>query len=279
MRWPAVVCALVLGTAPALPRTHAEDDPEPAAAVIVQRALERARWADEQGFEARYACRLLSGVEEEDGERRTRLYALVRIEGRPFYRLLEVEGGALDADEQVRQRKREETFREQVAAGRAPEADSPEDDDDENLRFDEDLVSRYDARLLGREVVEGRPAWLFAYQPKQGRLPEKRRIDKLLNRSRGRIWFDAETYEVARLEFELVETVRFLWFLGSVSELSGHYVRRPVDGVWLPGEGEMTIRARRLLSSIQRRHTAAWSDYAPFPAEPQGRPVPAATAH
>jgi hypothetical protein len=272
----ALAGALFLSSSSAPARGGAEAHPD--AELIVQRALERASWADEQGFESRYACRLLSGVEEAEGERHTKLYELVQLAGRPFYRLLEVDGGPLDEDEQARQRKREKGFQARVAAGEALEADSPEDDDDENIRFDEDLVSRFDARLLGRDVVEGRPAWVFSYEPKREELPERRRIDKLLNRCRGRIWFDAETYEVARLEFELTETVRFLWFLGSVSQLEGYYVRRPVDGVWLPGEGEMSLDARRLFSSIRRRHTAAWSDHSPFP-EPETRPLPAATAH
>lgn len=236
---------------------------------IVGRAVERARWAAEQGFESRYACRLRTRIEELDGdggldEEKTRTYELVLVNGHPYYRLVLVEGEPLEGKERRREAKREAEFREELAEGQAPEADSPEDDDDENIAFDEDLVRRYEAELVGRDVVEGRPAWLVRYAPRAEPLPEERRMDKLLNRSRGRIWFDAETYEVARVEFELTETLRFFWFLGSVSELTGYYVRRPVDGVWLPGEGAMTIHARKLVSRIRRRHTARWTDYRLF---------------
>jgi hypothetical protein len=200
----------------------------------------------------------------EASDQSNRLYELVRVAGRPYFRLVAVDGKPPDRDQLIREQKREAGFRRETAEGRTPEADSPEDDDDENIRFDEDLVSRYDARLVGRELVAGREAWLFEYRPKPEPPPERRRVDALLNRSRGRIWFDVETHEVARLEFELAERVRFYWFLGSVTELSGYYVRRPVDGVWLPREGEMTIESRRLFTSSRKRHRAAWSDYRPF---------------
>jgi len=254
----------------ALPAGSSAAGDEVSVETIVHRAVERARWADEQGFESRYACRLLTGVEELDGageveEEKTRTYELVRLDGHPYYRLVRVEGEPLDADERAKEAKREAEFRKKAAEGEVAEADSPDDDDDENIAFDEDLVARYDAELVGPDVVEGRQAWLVRYAPKATPLPEGKRIDKLLNRSRGRIWFDAKTFEVARVEFELTETLRFFWFLGSVSELSGYYVRRPVDGVWLPGEGAMTIHARKLLSGIRRRHTARWTQYRPFP--------------
>jgi hypothetical protein len=79
------------------------------------------------------------------------------------------------------------------------------------------------------------------------------------------IWSATETWEVARLEFELMRTVRFWWFLGVVSEVRGYYERMPVDGVWLPSRGSLSIRGRALFDVIRRDQSAVWSDWARFP--------------
>jgi len=232
----------------------------PSADEIVARAVERAREAKEQGLEDGYSYRMEYSVEKltpagEVEERVDDVYRLVRVAGRPYLELLTRDDRELTEEERADERERRREFEEAVRTqGEAPE-------ERERIDFDGDLVSRYDAELLGVEVVEGRPAFALRYSPRPGRLPDRRRIDKVLNRSRGKIWIDRETYEVSRLEFEMTDRVRFLWFLGSVSELRGFYVRQPVDGVWLPDRGEMYLHARILFRTSRRRQAARWVDF------------------
>jgi len=229
----------------------------PPADEIVARAVERARQAKERGLEDGYSYRMEYSVEKltpagEVEERVDDVYRLVRVGGRPYLELVSRDGRELTAEEHEQERERRREFEEAIREqGEAPE-------ERERIEFDGDLVSRYDAELLGVEAVEGRPAYALRYSPRPGRLPDRRRIDKVLNRSRGKIWIDRETYEVARLEFEMTDRVRFLWFLGSVSELRGFYVRQPVDGVWLPDRGEMYLHARMLFRTSRRRQAARW---------------------
>lgn len=119
-------------------------------------------------------------------------------------------------------------------------------------------------RLEGIETMDGRPTYKVSFSPKPGRLAWRGYIEKALNHVRGRIWIDSATYEIARLEFELMEKTRFGWFLGSVSELKGFYARNAVDGVWLPSHGELSLEARALFRTIRRRQRAEWTDFVPW---------------
>jgi hypothetical protein len=257
----------------AWPAGAAEDaSGTPTADAIVERALERAERNDEERPEADFRYGLVSTLEKLDAEgaieeRNEKRYRLDLVEGHPFLRLLEIDGKPLSDEDAENAANRERAFREAIRererSGAEPE--EPREHED-TIYFDRDLVSRYRAELLEVRPYADRLAWVLRYEPGPGELPERRRVDKLLNATRGIIWIDTETHEVARLEFELMRTVRFWWFLGSVSHLSGYYERLPVDGVWLPSRGSLAIRGRALFNPIRRDQTAVWSDWARFDA-------------
>lgn len=242
----------------------------PSAEVIVERALERAGRNDEQRPEADFGYRLVSTLEKLDDkgaveEGSQKRYQLVLVEGHPFLRLLEIDGKALAGEDAANEQNRESEFREKILERERSGAQlEPPKEHEDTIYFNEDLVSRYRAEILERRPFADREAWVLRYGPKPGDLPQGRRVDKLLNVTGGIIWIDTETYEVVRLEFELMRTVRFWWFLGSVSHVSGYYERMPVDGVWLPSRGRLSIRGRALFRWIRTDQAAAWSDWTRF---------------
>ena len=149
--------------------------------------------------------------------------------------------------------------------------DPPEpDEDDTNVIFNADLLNRYTAVLTGIREVRGRPAFVLAFEPKPGDLPVRRRIDSALNKSHGEIWIDQETYEIARITFELMERVRLWWgILGSVSEARGNFERTPVGGdAWLASEVDMYFQLRVLFRTSRQRETTHWSQFEPLGDQP-----------
>jgi hypothetical protein len=239
---------------------HAPDASVPSSEEVFERAIASASESQAQWREGQYVYRLLSSVEkyEKNGDIKQQIdsvYDAVVLEGEPYLRLTERNGKPLDEDAQAKERERQEEFVAKVRSGEKPPRDETQVD------FDHELVDRYETQFEGVEDVEGRPAFVYDYAPRPGKLPERRRMDRVFNHSRGRIWIDKEDYEVARLEFEMEHEVRFWWFMGSISELRGYYVRRPVDGVWLPAEGAMYIRGRVVFRSIRQRHEASWIDF------------------
>ena len=70
----------------------------------------------------------------------------------------------------------------------------------------------------------------LSFEPKSGKLPVRRRNDRTLNNSRGRVWLDQESYEIARVEFELKGPTRISWrILGFISRVDGMLDRKEGD--------------------------------------------------
>jgi hypothetical protein len=233
---------------------------------IVDRAVERAKWKDNENYEAKFRFKIRTQSEKlgKNGdvkEREERLYVNDPIDGVPYPRLVEKDGKPLTDKDLKKEGQREEKFRKRrEKKGK----DSPSDDDD-RVAFDEDLVGRYDVDLEGVENANGRAAYVVSFKPKADRLPVKKRIDRALNKSFGKLWIDIETYEIAQLEFELQEKIRIWWgFIGSISEMRGHLEQEPVNGdedVWLPRRFRIYMNGRILFKSLHRNENLQWSDF------------------
>lgn len=235
----------------------------PSAKVILKKALERAEWAEERNIAGRYRFQFLSVNEKLDGDGRVReeekrLYESIPIQGAPFERLLEIDGRPLTEKEQRKEEKREAEFRKKLAKGK-----SGEPDEKNRMRFDEELTGRYRFEVESRQALEGRDCWVLAFEPRPGELPVKRRIDHALNKSAGRIWVDAETHEISRVEFRLIDKVRLWWgMIGSISQLEGRIDRsRIAQGAWMPSEVEFYLKGRIFFSSLHFRQKIHWGSF------------------
>ena len=163
---------------------------------IVERAIERAKWKDNKNFDARFSFRMFNESEKLDQkgqveEREERVYENQPIDGAPYMRLVEKDGQPLTEEELEKERKREVKYRKRLANKSQP-------DDEDRVAFDEELVSRYNVHRQGMEDIRGRTAYIISFDPKSGPLPAKKRMDYALNKSAGRLWIDAKTYEIAQ---------------------------------------------------------------------------------
>ena len=246
----------------------ASSQPDPNASslevrTIIDRALERAAWAEEQDFQSGFRHSMTQQTREFDGdgeltENEVRLYRVEPYRGVLFPKLLTKNGEPISGDDVTIEEKRWEAFE---AALDNP-AHEPEEDEFE-MRFNEELIGRYTATLDGIQDLRDRPTFVLSFEPRSDKLPVRRRIDHALNKSRGEIWIDQETYEIARVSFQLMERVRLWWgILGSISEASGHFERRPVaDDTWLATELDIYFQLRVLFSTTRRGETTQWSEF------------------
>ena len=255
---------LLAGVA-ALSASTAQPDPtNTEVRAIIDRALERAAWAGEQAFEARYRHAMAQRTRKFDNqgeveEDEKRLYSVEPVRGVPYARLVSKNGGPIEGDDLRTERERWRDFLE--ALDKDPDED--EDEEDENIVFNDEQLDRYTARLDGIRDLRGRPSYVVLFEPKPGKLPVRRQIDRALNRSRGELWIDQATYEIARVNFELIGRVRLWWgILGSISDVTGHFEREPItEDVWLPTEVDIYYHVRVLFSTRRRSETTHWSDF------------------
>ena len=241
---------------------------------ILERAVARASTVEARRPEARYTFQLRTVTTKHKGDGRIesvekRLWESVPIGGAPYQRLIAKDDRPLTAKEARKEQDREAKFRRTRAERRGS---SKEEDE---IRFDRALIDRYQVRLTGCSGALGREAYRIAFEPKRDRVKERRRLDQVLNRVRGEIWIDIETFEIQQVRFALLdgESVRLgpklLGFLGGLSGLAGRFVRAPVaGGDWLPRELEVDFRGRAFFRSFHLRERTVWEGFAPLLATP-----------
>ena len=259
----AIVLLAWAGTG-ALPRGQ-DPTPQPSEKEILSRALERGLANAEQRVEEKYNFRILRVEEKLDKNARPtrvekRLYQIVRYGGVRYERLLEKDGEPLSTKEQRSERRKEDKFRRRIERkGDAGKTDGNE------VRFNRDLVGRYHFRVEGTGELHGRKVYRLSFEPKNEKLPVRRRMDRALNNSRGRVWLDQESYEIARVEFELIRPTRIWWgILGSISRVEGMLDRKKgKDGVWFPSYFRLYLKGRILFRSLHSRREAHWSHFEP----------------
>jgi hypothetical protein len=230
---------------------------------ILERALDRD--AKIRELNPNSAFTFFTSVESEDldkkGNRKkleTRLYENVPYPGTSYARLIEIDGQPLSTEERREEQKRERDFLEKLEKG-----ELPNQDDEGRVPFDEELVSKYDFDLQGIEEVNGRQAYVLSFRPKPGKLQARRRIDRALNKSKGTLWIDRDSYAISKLEFELIDRIRIWWgVIGSLSKMRGRLELQPVDeSLWLPSRFEFYINGRIFFRTFHRARTIHWTGF------------------
>ena len=236
--------------------------------LIIERALRRAKRAEEQAIAARYRHTLIQRARtfNEDGETiadEKRLYRVEPVRGVPYAKLVAKNGNPIEGDDLRTERTRWHAFLKELNSDPTEKDPVKEQKEDNDLVFNEDMVARYTADLQGIRKLRGRPSYVLSFKPLSGRLPVRRRLDYALNKSRGEIWIDRATYEIARVSFQLMERVRIWWgILGSISDATGHYERRPItEDVWLATELDLYFHRRILFSTTRRGQTSLWDQF------------------
>ena len=155
------------------------------AELIVERALHRAAKQDESHVELGFESRGESQIESINGDglvtkTETASYLRYALEGFLYDELVEKDGMALSDDDAREERERKAKFvREARSHAARGEEYIP---NDMNVGFDRELMERYKTNLVGNELVRGHFCWVIGFEPRDGQLPDNRRMDKALNR-------------------------------------------------------------------------------------------------
>ena len=210
-----------------------------------------------------YAYEKRSLVEElDDKEKATKstekLYKVVLIGGLPYSRLVKIQGQELTGKELEKQNQRETAFREKVTRVDFKKKAAKK----EGLATPE-LVNRFDYKILGREMVEGRATLVVTFAAKAN-APEDSMEDKVINRVFGTLWVDEEEAEIAKLDASVRGPVPLGWFgaVGSLKKFQAIFERsRMPDGVWVNRKGVFFVIARQLFTSMRMRTTEESSGF------------------
>jgi len=179
------------------------------------------------------------------------------VGGEPFYELLERDGEPATERDLRKEAQRRARFRETLESddGMAHETGL-------GFAISEAMLARYDFELAGRHPEHG---WQLTFRPKAGDLPERRRIDQVLNRLEGVLWIDPDDFGLTRAEFSLREPLR-IWagMLGSLTSFEGRFEQiRLAPGDWLPSKLRLEMDGWAPFYSLSRRVELDWTGYEP----------------
>ena len=118
-----------------------------------------------------------------------------------------------------------------------------------DILLNADLVSRFQFTLIGRALVNGRPAFVVDFVPVNKKLPERNLKERFVNKAAGRIWIDADDYSLVKAEVHLTQQVNVAWGLvGAVWKFHYGFERmRTGDGLWYPVHVDWHLEGREVV--------------------------------
>jgi hypothetical protein len=185
--------------------------------------------------------------EVEKVEKRT--YRTILLEGHRYLELIKFDDKALDKDKKKEEAKNREKFLKRIH-----KKEKPDDEDEEDLTWDE-VAEKYEFIQLPPE--EG-AAYVISFKPRSGKLKERTRIEKVINRLAGTFWVSSD-YNIIKASADLLTPVKYGWgIVANVDELHVNYAQNKVDDVWLPGNFNFHFKARILVknrnSEVENRY-------------------------
>lgn len=237
----------------------------PSVAEIVDRFVERSERQEKLAIEIGFESFMKSTVESlnakgEITDVRTSVYRRYPLEGTIYLELVERDGRPLeDGAAREAQRRKARFIREVRRHAARGETYTP---DERGVKFNRELMRRYRTSLVGTDEVRGHNCWVIRFEPREGPLPEVRRMDKALNRSEGRIWVTQDGYNMARVSFEMREPVRYMWgILATLRSVAGQADFEMVrTDLWMPKRLRLELDLTVLLGvkDIRRRIRNSW---------------------
>jgi hypothetical protein len=135
--------------------------------------------------------------------------------------------------------------------------------DQENRSFLRDVLEAFDFRLIGEEMVGGRPAYVLQATPHPG-YHAHGKYGKMFSKVEGRLWVDKQDFGWIKVDGEVTQSFSMGLFVARVQRGS-HIILEQTsvgDAVWVPKRLEVRASARILfLKSLDIERILTYSDY------------------
>jgi hypothetical protein len=218
----------------------------PSVQEVLRQAVARTQQTEVAG--SAYTYTKVNTVEELDSggkvkERKENVYQVRFQGGSSSAKLLGVDGHIPSGADLKRHAENEGGFRQFLGKPKGAKGDNRES------FLTPELVSRFDFKLCGQELINARNSYRVSFRAKSPGMPQHHLVDKVLDRLSGTLWIDAVDFEVARADVQLDSEVDLLGgFIGCLRKLDFTMSRvRMADGVWLSGNCEGNFDGRKLL--------------------------------
>ena len=220
---------------------------------IMRRTVAKADAASNAGPRASYLYYKTSTTEKLNGsgkvlERKEKLIEIKSGKGSVIH--MKLNGKPVPLEELQREQAQAQTEDQRMNDSRV----ARRNDNWERLLTTE-LISRYKFTLAGHEQLNSRLTYILTFKPARGDLPVREISDRFINNLFGKIWVDAEDFEIAKADLSLRSEVT-LWggILGSLRKFDYKVERlRLPDGVWFNRSARGEFVGRKFLERVSLR--------------------------
>jgi negative regulator of sigma E activity len=167
---------------------------------------------------------------------------IIHVNGIPFEQLTEHNGRPPSAEEKSKQAAKLDKLKRETPQERAARLRKEKQ---ESASLTHDVLQAFDYRLIGTEVVNGRPAYVLQAAPRPGYRAESK-YGKMIARVEGKIWVDQQDLSWVKADGQVIEPFSMGLFLARVlrgSHITMEQTRLP-DGIWLPKQIEVRANAK-----------------------------------
>lgn len=240
---------------------------------IVRRAMERdvRNWEQEKNYT--FIQRIEQRELNSDGtmkSRKSQTEEIIFLYDQPYAHLIKRDDQPLsDAEARKVEKKLNDTMEKrshETPADRQKRLADFEKRHREEHEFLLEVPDAYDFRIVNEELLNGRPAYVVAGEPRADFRPHLNAA-RVLPKLRPKLWIDKQGFEWLKMQADVIDTITWGGFLlrlhpGSHIELEQTFVN---NEVWLPLHAHISFDARvALLKAIRLDVEATFSDYKKF---------------
>lgn len=241
---------------PALPSTAAELQQKPETQEQLQALVQQAVTNDLENYEAYKNLTHVERVQTDQMDSKGKLKKTESVTtevfilyGQRVEHVIERNDKPLTADDA---KKEQEKFDKKVAKLRD---ESPEKRRKREEKFEEetkkdresiaDAAAAFDFKLLGEEVVNGRPAYVIQGEQKPNYKP-KTKDGEILRKVHGKIWIDIAASHWVKMDVEFTDTYSVGWVLARIRKGTRVQIEQVLfrDNVWVPTDVNLKLDAR-----------------------------------
>ena len=182
------------------------------------------------------------------------------VHGVPFEQLIERNGRPPSAEERRKQNEKFDRLKRETPEQRAERLRTQEE---ENTSLVRDVPKAFGFRLVGEEVLKGRPAYVLQATPHPG-YHAAGKYGKMFARLGGKLWVDKQDFGWIKVDGEVIQPFSIGLFL--VRLLRGSHItmdqKRVDDGIWMPEHVEVRAAARVLfVKNVVINRFLTYSEY------------------
>ena len=202
---------------------------------------------------------------------------IIFVDEAPFEQLVEHNGKPPSAEAQKAQAEKLDKLRHETREDRAARLRDQRD----NRSFIREVPDGFDFRLVGDDVVNGRPAYVVLATPRAGYRAHGK-YGKMMSKVEGRLWVDKQDFGWVKVDGKVTQSFSMGLFLARMlggSQITMEQTRLDA-GIWMPKRIEVRASAKILfVISYDISRILTYSDYqlpqATSLASAAGRPSPA----